>query len=144
MELVRQRQGRADCVIACIANALSLTYEQSEELLGIKCEDLPKGGHDLHHTIHRLLRRGWAAVPLLVFEDKDDAHLWPTEADIKAQLPGRKAIIGYRDAEAGDHSLYWDGEILHDCSTPAPSRPPNLAELKLNNALVLFPVPVVD
>lgn len=125
-------------MLACLANALGVTYEDVEQLLNVDGGNLPEGGVDIKMAIGRLLQRGWTAVPLIAGDGTDP--MWPTVVEIKAQLPGRIAILGYNDAEAGPHALYWDGGELHDCSEPPPAHPPQLSSLKLEHALILFPV----
>ena len=42
------------------------------------------------------------------------SHL--TSDEIKDVIKGHRAIIGYHDADVGQHSLAWDGERAIDCT----------------------------
>ena len=144
MPLVKQKPCTPDCQVACVASALDISYDEAMELLGYKGIPLPKGGIDARYALHRLLKAGWAAVLLDAAKSQEKSGFGPAKLDIKAQLPGRKAIVGYYDEQARDHAIYWDGQELYDLSTPPPPTQPKLDTLKIDHALVLFPVPLVS
>jgi hypothetical protein len=100
---VPQRGGTRDCTLAALATVTGRTYEEVAEALGVQI-DLTTGlpdigpGIDPLATIYPLLRLGWLCAPL-VAREKLDKDGYATIEEIKAILPGRKAVLGYVDSD---------------------------------------------
>ena len=122
---VPQRAGAEDCVVAALATITHMSYEKMTAILGLAidpakgCAIVPKGGVDLMGTIFPLLELGWVASPLVARERGVGVPFFlPTRDQIKTVLPGRIAVVSYKDADpiVGDHALAWDGHEAIDCS----------------------------
>jgi len=94
-----QRGGQKDCVIASLATAANVAYEEAARLLGVSLNDkgLPDVGNglDLLLPLFALHRLGWSAT-LLVGEDHPSVtekgdHV-PTSDQLKHAIQGRRAL----------------------------------------------------
>jgi hypothetical protein len=116
---VQQRAGK-DCTIAT-ATVTGETYERIAAEFGIQLDPAThkpdakalERGIDLLNTILPLLRLGWFVAPLVSREALTGTEVErgkPSSDDLKAVLPGRKAVI------AGENALAWNGQTAIDCS----------------------------
>lgn len=122
-EFVPQRGGQKDCVIASLATAVGSSYEDMAGALGIKLQgrhaELGEEGLRSLDTLGALFRFGWSACAMISSEAIGGEVTVPphlTSDEIKWLIQGRRAIIGYHDAENGRHSVAWDGQKAIDCS----------------------------
>ena len=127
---VPQRGGQ-DCAIAAIATVIQRPYEEVSAALGIPVDsrsgkadaNVLGPGTEMLDFIPPLLRLGWLVTPLVAQEhphmagNKRQPKLL-TSSQIKDALAGRKAVVGYLDADpaVGEHSLAWNGKQAIDCS----------------------------
>lgn len=143
---IRQRRGN-DCDIAATATVIGRKYEEVARAFEIPIDGngMPDTvilgpGIPLENIIYPLLELGWLATPLISrdhpkYQNGDRSRLG-TSQQIRAAIAGRKAILGYRDSEIGDHSLAWTGKEAIDCSN---GQIVNLDSAKIFLALILSP-----
>jgi hypothetical protein len=82
---------------------------------------------------------GWSAAPILSREHPKVAGTKSQSQrirsdEIKAMLPGQKAVIGYTDEQVGEHALAWVGETAIDCTN---GEIVSLGDITINVALIL-------
>jgi hypothetical protein len=142
---VCQRAGEKDCVIASVATATELPYEEIAKAFGVQlsANGRPEAGAglDLLETIGVLFDMGWSAAALISAEhySNADAKIKPlTNVEIKKAIVGHRAVIGYTDSDAsvGPHVLAWDGNEAIDCSNATVV---NIDSVVIDMALVLTP-----
>ncbi|MCA1470322.1 hypothetical protein I6F09_20755 [Bradyrhizobium sp. IC3195] len=147
LEYVPQRPGCKDCEIASLATVTGAAYEEIAGVLGIaidpttKLPDLSKypAGIDLLDVVYPLFRLGWSAAVVVTqegFRKAEIGRFGPSSQQLKADLAGRRATIGYVDTDpaVGNHSLAWDGSIAIDCST---GERHSLDNVEIHNAVIL-------
>jgi hypothetical protein len=97
-------------------------------------------GLSLLHVCFPLLKLGWMACPIVTREFPDivktseNRDRYPTSSEIKALLPGRLAVIGYADPEAGPHAVPWLRDRAIDCNLLEPI---DLKDIEVHHVLIL-------
>src|SRR5258708_4395964 len=122
-EFVPQRGGKPDCLIASLATALGIAYERIAEAFGIELKggipDITEGIDDFG-VFGPLFKMGWLSCPMIPLELDDETGGTTVKQlsrdDIRELLKGHRAIVGYRDVDAGFHTVAWNGEEAIDCS----------------------------
>jgi hypothetical protein len=144
---VAQRPGCKDCEIASLATITGRSYEEIAGILGIAINpttglpDLSRypAGIDILDLVYPLFRLGWSAAMIITQEGFRKAEVGrhgPSSDQLKADLSGKLATIGYVDSDpvVGAHSLAWDGSIAIDCSN---GERVSLDNIEIDNAVVL-------
>ncbi|MCS3726179.1 hypothetical protein [Bradyrhizobium betae] len=147
LEYVPQRPGCKDCEIASLATVTGTSYEEVAAVLGITIDpttNLPDlseypAGIDLLDVVYPLFRLGWSAAVIVTeegFRKAEIGRFGPSNDQLKADLSGRLATIGYVDSDpvVGNHSLAWDGSIAIDCST---GERLSLDNIEIHSAVIL-------
>lgn len=147
IKYVPQRPGCKDCEIASLATVTGALYEEMASALGITIDpatelpDLSKypAGIDLLDVVYPLFCLGWSAAVIVTQEGFRKAGIGrsgPSSDQLKADLSGRLATIGYVDSDplVGDHSLAWDGTVAIDCSN---GERMSLDNIEIQNAVIL-------
>ena len=122
-EFVPQRGGKPDCLIASLATALGIAYERIAEVFGVELKDgipdITEGINDFG-VFGPLFKMGWLSCPLIPLELGDETEGATAKQlsrdDIRELLKNHRAIVGYRDVDAGFHTVAWNGEEAIDCS----------------------------
>lgn len=116
-ELVRQRNTN-DCLFACAAMALGMTYDEAEARAGAAFMNLLQSQGCNNAMENALL----GALGLKVNVDycmRTFNNHWTSVGFVKNMLWGRRAIVTVRSRNNrdGSHAVYWDGSKLFDPCT---------------------------
>ncbi|MGY2905446.1 hypothetical protein [Bradyrhizobium sp. URHC0002] len=143
-EFVPQRGGKPDCVIASLATATGIGYEQVADALGIELKNgIPDftGGINDFSVLGPLFKIGWSSCPLIPAELDDQVDGTSAKQlsrdDIRELVKGHPAIIGYHDADASFHTVAWNGKEAVDCTDGLII---DLSNLPFQHAIVLTKV----
>ncbi|MBN9075021.1 MAG: hypothetical protein BGN87_11545 [Rhizobiales bacterium 65-79] len=140
--VAQRTSGVGDCMIAALATAAGISYEESAAALGFPCDpetglpDLPQGrGVNINEATLPLLKMGLPFATTMTKEsDPESPAMLPSSDELKAILPGRNAVLIIFENEEG-HALAWkDGRVVDAAATDPFHR--RLNDLTLMGAII--------